>query len=191
MERNKFYIVYKITNLFNNRYYIGSHVTYDLNDGYMGSGRDIKRLVKKYGKESFRKEILEFCENENFLSLAEEKHTLTKDEDPMSYNIVKGRRPPKATSESCRKSYQTKKQNGNGIDGDKNPSRRFGPWNKGIKTGPNPEHSKRMKGKKWSEKDKINRLNGIKEYHKNNLSKLKGKTWFINEFGKREWKNIK
>jgi hypothetical protein len=42
----QYYIVYKITNLLNNKYYIGVHSTDDLNDGYLGSGRQIKEAIK-------------------------------------------------------------------------------------------------------------------------------------------------
>ena len=51
--------IYKITNLVNGKIYIGKD-TKDRKD-YYGSGIVIKQAIKKYGKENFKKEILEKC----------------------------------------------------------------------------------------------------------------------------------
>lgn len=53
------YYLYQITNLVNNKIYVGVHKTTDMNDGYMGSGKVIRAAIEKYGAENFKKDILE------------------------------------------------------------------------------------------------------------------------------------
>jgi predicted GIY-YIG superfamily endonuclease len=86
-----YYIIYKITNQINGKYYIGRHATKDINDSYMGSGTGIKNAIAKYGKENFTKEIIAEA------NTAEELWDLEKDivndsvvKDPMSYNNAYG-----------------------------------------------------------------------------------------------------
>jgi len=57
------YILYKTTNLINNKIYIGKHQTTNINDGYLGSGTILKRSIEKYGADKFKREVLFECSN--------------------------------------------------------------------------------------------------------------------------------
>jgi len=86
-----FYTIYKITNLLNDKIYIGKHQTKDLNDGYMGSGKHLKRAISKHGIKNFKKEILFVFDNENEMN---DKEAEIVDEDFVLredvYNICVG-----------------------------------------------------------------------------------------------------
>lgn len=71
--------------------YLGKHSTKNINDGYLGSGIYLLNAIKKYGKENFKVEILEFCETKEELSLLESKY-ITKEivENDQYYNIALG-----------------------------------------------------------------------------------------------------
>ncbi len=60
------YYIYMTINLINNKKYIGKRkcVCEIEQDGYLGSGKILKNAIKKYGKENFKKEILEVCDSE-------------------------------------------------------------------------------------------------------------------------------
>lgn len=60
------YYVYEITNLINDKKYIGKRAC-NCNiedDKYMGSGYALKEAIKKYGKENFKKDVLIECSSE-------------------------------------------------------------------------------------------------------------------------------
>lgn len=66
-----YYYIYEITNLVNDKIYIGVHRTKNLDDGYMGSGSRINYAIAKYGIENFKKRIIEYFENAEDMYLAE------------------------------------------------------------------------------------------------------------------------
>ncbi len=85
-----FYLVYKITNIINNKYYIGVHQTLDKHDGYMGSGLAINRAYKKYGIENFKKEILFECATPEEMFAIEKEIVKPQRLDIQSYNLMEG-----------------------------------------------------------------------------------------------------
>lgn len=84
-----YYTIYRTTNQINGKCYIGKHQTKDLNDGYMGSGKLIKRAIAKYGIENFSKEILHVFNTEKEMN-AKEAEIVTEDFCKNSYNLCKG-----------------------------------------------------------------------------------------------------
>lgn len=68
MKKEKYFYIYKTTNLINDKIYIGQHSTFNINDRYLGSGSNFQKALKKYGKENFKCEILEFCNSREELN---------------------------------------------------------------------------------------------------------------------------
>lgn len=85
------FTIYRVTNKVNGKIYIGKHQTKNLEDGYMGSGKNLKRAIKKYGIENFTKEILFIFDTEEEMN-SKEKELVTEEfclrED--TYNICEG-----------------------------------------------------------------------------------------------------
>lgn len=100
-----FYTVYKITNLINGRFYIGKHQTKNLDDGYMGSGKLLRRAILKYGLENFKKDILEIYEQEWKMNLAE--RILVVVDKEVSYNLCAGGKGGRSVAE--KRSYREPK----------------------------------------------------------------------------------
>jgi len=51
-------VIYKTTNIINNKIYVGQHRTNNINDNYLGSGQLLVKAIKKHGKTNFKKDIL-------------------------------------------------------------------------------------------------------------------------------------
>lgn len=85
------YLIYKITNRLDNKFYVGKHKTENKDDGYFGSGILIERAVQKHGKENFVKEILFELPTENEMN---QKEADIVDEDFVArddtYNVMVG-----------------------------------------------------------------------------------------------------
>lgn len=82
--------IYKVTNIINNKQYIGKHVGKPENSkNYLGSGIAIRRAVDKYGKENFVKEILEYTPDGDLNEL-EEKYIKKYHTNIVGYNMTSG-----------------------------------------------------------------------------------------------------
>jgi hypothetical protein len=88
---HKWHYIYKTTCNVTGRYYIGMHSTSNLEDGYMGSGKRLRRSLDKYGIENHTKEILEFLNNRE--SLAKRESEIVNEQsidDPLCMNLKPG-----------------------------------------------------------------------------------------------------
>lgn len=108
-EDNSFGFIYVITNLKNNRKYIGKKqfqfrkkrklksrknniITFSESDWktYTGSCRELNEDIQKYGKENFTFQILKFCKNKWELAYEEIKLQIEKEviKNPDYYNGI-------------------------------------------------------------------------------------------------------
>jgi len=83
-------IIYKTTNLLNGKIYVGKDS--NNNEHYLGSGIKLIRAIRKYGRENFKKEILEVCDSEGLLAEREKYWILEYDAQnrKTGYNIAEG-----------------------------------------------------------------------------------------------------
>lgn len=90
-NKKRYHTVYQTTNLVNNKIYIGAHSTDDLTDEYFGSGTSINHAIEKYGRSSFKKDILYVFETPEKM-FSKEKEIVTPEflKRPDVYNIVEG-----------------------------------------------------------------------------------------------------
>jgi len=173
------HFVYITTNLINRRQYVGDHSTNTCDDRYIGSGNIMRNAINKYGKENFKREILEFFPTKKEAFEAQEKYineynTLS----PNGYNIS-----PKGglTVKGCH-SEETKKLIGKKRKGQKMPASAIETIRKAntgrIKTQKELENlSKSLKGKKFTEDHRNNLSKSLieNESHKGNRNPMYGK----------------
>lgn len=76
--------IYLTTNLVNNKKYIGKHKASKFDSDYKGSGKALKRAIKKYSSDNFKVELLEKCYSEDILN-NKEKYYIEK------FNAVESR----------------------------------------------------------------------------------------------------
>ena len=92
MAIKQIWFVYKTTNLLNGRYYVGVHKGTTCDD-YLGSGISLKRAVRLYGRDNFKREVVLICESPDD---AYELEALIVDQDFIAgsnvYNIALGGR---------------------------------------------------------------------------------------------------
>lgn len=95
---HKHHYTYKVLRQ-DGKYYIGVHSTNNLDDGYLGSGKILKRSIRKHGADYHALEILAFHKSRKDALLAESvlvtKETLN---DPQCMNIIVGGGGPGDTS---------------------------------------------------------------------------------------------
>jgi group I intron endonuclease len=118
--------IYKTTNKINGKIYIGKLVRES--NTYLGSGKILKQSFKKYGKNNFTREIIEYCNCK--LKLAEReifwiKHYNSTDRN-IGYNITKGGDGGSTNSFFLNKKLTTEhklkiSQNHHDVSGEKNP----------------------------------------------------------------------
>jgi hypothetical protein len=77
-KRKKYHYLYKTTNLINEKYYYGMHSTNNLEDGYLGSGTYLRRAIRKYGQDNFRREIIKTFDSREALANAEKEIITTE-----------------------------------------------------------------------------------------------------------------
>jgi len=190
-----YYILYLTTNLINRKFYVGIHKTDDLNDGYLGSGHQLKAAIKKYGRKNFKREILQFCDSYETLIEAE-RQIVTSEfcEKEYTYNVeIGGAGGKNWTTELKEKMSRIKKgsipwnkgkSTGNFMTADKKEDLRI------RMTGSNnhmfgvnvanviSEEKNKERLKKISEKNKKpkNRVDNYKEY-------AKKRRWMVNQSG--------
>jgi group I intron endonuclease len=104
------WLIYKTTCLENNKIYIGQHKTTIIEDGYLGSGKLLKRALDKYGKCMFKRDILFIVDNIEDANRLEEQMIESHDstDREIGYNITKHAWGGQPITEESRKKISEK-----------------------------------------------------------------------------------
>ena len=83
--------IYETVCLINNKRYIGYHATKNPEDDYLGSGKYLKKAIKKYGRENFKKNVLYIFETRDE-ALGKEREIVNEDfvSNENTYNLKVG-----------------------------------------------------------------------------------------------------
>lgn len=139
-----YYIIYETTNLLNNKKYRGLHKCKSLDDGYLGSGKAFSDALKLHGKKNFKREILEFCNDQDHM-IEREKFWVDKNwvKRQDTYNMIQGGQIGSCGPKIGHKiSKETKAKISKTLTGVKHAPERIekiaskkrgkSPWNKGV-----------------------------------------------------------
>jgi len=116
-------IIYKTTNLINGKIYVGQDSKN--NPRYLGSGVWLNRAIEKYGKENFKKEVIDLAESKEELN-EKEKYWIKfyNCKVPFGYNLTDGGESPAGyifTEVQRQNLSKAKKGKLSGREGKKNP----------------------------------------------------------------------
>lgn len=87
-KQKQYHFIYKTVNHVNGKYYIGMHSTDNLEDDYLGSGQRLWHAIRKYGRENFFREYLEFLPDR--ISLKSREREIVNEillQDPLCMNL--------------------------------------------------------------------------------------------------------
>jgi hypothetical protein len=164
-------VIYKTTNLINGKYYTGKNATN--NPKYLGSGIKLERAIKKYGKENFKREILE--DSIQTTELLNEREIywikeLNATDDSVGYNIALGGDGGDLITNHPNKNEVLKNIRAANEKTARNPETRRKKSEASKRLWENENHrkliSEKMKGRKITWKDKIGATNK-KKYAEN------------------------
>lgn len=176
-------IIYKTTNKINGNFYVGQDSKN--NPDYLGSGVALNRAIKKYGRENFTKEIIEYCNDKDHLNEREKFWINELKAREIGYNIAEGGCGGNTYNEEISKRVSErskgKKRPKEVIDKIMETKRKKLEENPHIYDISDEQKqilSKTHSGKKLSDSHKNALSKGAKEYHKNkngDYSNLKDK----------------